>query len=479
MTKKRLHGQVFTPPLIVQRMLDTAGYVGDTVLTHTLWEPSFGEGVFLVEAVKRIIDASDTPQEARDSIQANIHGVELDADLYATAIRTLETYASSRGVTGVVWGQNLRQGSALDDSLSSTAYDFVVGNPPYVRIHNIPLEDRERVKSYRFTTGITDLYVAFFELGINRLAEGGILAFITPNSFMKNVSQKLFRKFLVDDCLVSELIDYRDTKVFDDADTYATITIIDKRQQNKEITYTLEQANQTQTRTIPYAEINEIAWNFADFNGVESKQRTNPNTFADKLKVQNGILTMRNGVFIDSHPREGVGGTVIFHGYEVESEILRPIVKASKYQGEPVTARVIYPYDEQGDPLAETVLQNKYPKAYSYLLARKGELLTRDADKNAQWYQYGRSQGIKALRGKKYVMSPILHRASKVELFELSEDCIVYGGFFITLFNNADIGTIRAELAKPEFIEYSMLVGKDMAGGYVSIKPLNMKNYRY
>lgn len=480
MTKKKIHGQVFTPLPIVNRMLDMTGYMGNTVLSKTLWEPSFGEGVFLLEAVKRIIDVAETPQDALRAIQNNIYGVELDPELYMATVARLRAYTESRGVVGVDWEKNLRQGSALEDSLSDVTYDFVVGNPPYVRIHNIPAEDRDRVKSYRFTTGTTDLYIAFFELGLNRLKDDGSLVFITPNSFMKNVSQKPFRKFLSDELLISELVDYRDTKVFDDADTYATITVLRKGHKNKNISYTLEQSGQIRHRKIPYAEIKETAWNFADFDGVMKRQKQLKHVFSDKLKVQNGLATLRDKIFIDSKPVIGKSeGQILFNGHEVESGILRPIVKSSRYQGEEIVGRALYPYDGDGKPLSESTLRDTYPNAYNYLLSYKEELLSRDLDQGAQWYQYGRSQGIKSLIGKKYVMSPIISEKSKVKLFELSEDCLVYSGFFVTLHDDKDLSMIRKELASKEFISYAMLVGKDMSGGYVNIKPLNVKEYRY
>lgn len=480
MTKKKIHGQVFTPLPIVKRMLDTVGYTGNTVLSKTLWEPSFGEGVFLLEAVKRIVEVAETPQDARRAIENNIHGVELDNELYMATIAHLRAYTESLGVDGVDWEKNLRQGSALDESLSEITYDFVVGNPPYVRIHNIPVEDRERVKSYRFTTGTTDLYIAFFELGLNKLADNGTLVYITPNSFMKNVSQKPFRKFLSDESLISELVDYRDTKVFDDADTYATITILTKGHKNTSISYTLEQSGQTQHRTIPYSEVDETAWNFADFEGVMNSQKQLNRVMSEKLKVQNGLATLRDKIFIDPKPfiKESEG-RILFNGHEVEAGILRPIVKSSRYQGGEISGRALYPYDDEGKPLTESTLRDTYPHAYAYLLSHKQELLSRDLDRGAQWYQYGRSQGIKALIGKKYVMSPVINSKSKVELFELPEDCLVYSGFFVTLYDDNDLTSVRKELTSKEFIAYAMLVGKDMSGGYVNIKPLHVKEYRY
>lgn len=47
------NGQVFTPPAIVQMMLDHCNYQGCKILKKHIIDNSCGEGAFLCEAVKR------------------------------------------------------------------------------------------------------------------------------------------------------------------------------------------------------------------------------------------------------------------------------------------------------------------------------------------------------------------------------------------------------------------------------------------
>ena len=47
--------QIFTPPTIVNKMLDMIGYTNDNIATNTILEPSFGDGAFLVPIVQRIL----------------------------------------------------------------------------------------------------------------------------------------------------------------------------------------------------------------------------------------------------------------------------------------------------------------------------------------------------------------------------------------------------------------------------------------
>ena len=49
------HDQVFTPDYIVKKMLDDIDYRGEN-LRKTIFEPSFGDGAFLVEIVSRILE---------------------------------------------------------------------------------------------------------------------------------------------------------------------------------------------------------------------------------------------------------------------------------------------------------------------------------------------------------------------------------------------------------------------------------------
>ena len=64
-------------------------------------------------------------------------------------------------------------------------FDMVIGNPPYVRQEKIKEIKPYLEKYYNTYTGVADLYVYFFEKGLNILKENGIFAFICSNKFAK------------------------------------------------------------------------------------------------------------------------------------------------------------------------------------------------------------------------------------------------------------------------------------------------------
>jgi len=65
-------------------------------------------------------------------------------------------------------------------------YDYVVGNPPYVRVQNLPDSQKAMMERlYESTTGNYDIFCPFYERGLDWLdGDGGKLGFITPNQFM-------------------------------------------------------------------------------------------------------------------------------------------------------------------------------------------------------------------------------------------------------------------------------------------------------
>lgn len=52
-------------------------------------------------------------------------------------------------------------------------FDVVVGNPPYVRAKNIDEEIKPSLENWKVVTGNADLYIPFYQLGIELLKDHG------------------------------------------------------------------------------------------------------------------------------------------------------------------------------------------------------------------------------------------------------------------------------------------------------------------
>ena len=67
-------------------------------------------------------------------------------------------------------------------------FDIVIGNPPYVR--GTKFKELKDFFKKNFVTAQyqVDLYVLFIEKAITSLKENGVVSYITPNSWLKNLA---------------------------------------------------------------------------------------------------------------------------------------------------------------------------------------------------------------------------------------------------------------------------------------------------
>jgi hypothetical protein len=107
-------------------------------------------------------------------------------------------------------------------------FDFVVGNPPYVRQELIPApllaEYRGR---YQTMYDRADIYIPFIERSLSVLANGGNLGFICADRWMKNRYGGPLRNLVAEQFHMKIYVDMVDTQAFhSDVVAYPAITII-------------------------------------------------------------------------------------------------------------------------------------------------------------------------------------------------------------------------------------------------------------
>lgn len=108
-------------------------------------------------------------------------------------------------------------------------FDIVIGNPPYVRHERLGKDQKAALQNAfpDVATGTADLYVYFYQKGLNLLRDGGRLAYITPNKFMRAGYGAKLRDQLSKNTKLEVLADFGDLPVFD-ATTYPLIAIFQK-----------------------------------------------------------------------------------------------------------------------------------------------------------------------------------------------------------------------------------------------------------
>lgn len=187
-------GAIFTRREVVDFILDLAGYCASEPLwERSLLEPSFGAGDFLFPAVERLLTARrQALAEGKKvgDITGCIRAIELHRQTFDQVHKKLLNILQQAGFSFLeatelanVW---LVQGDFLLTQLPEN-FDFVIGNPPYVRQELIPAALLQEYRR-RFLTlyDRADLYVPFMERSLGLLAKNGKLSFICADRWMKN-----------------------------------------------------------------------------------------------------------------------------------------------------------------------------------------------------------------------------------------------------------------------------------------------------
>jgi len=123
-------------------------------------------------------------------------------------------------------------------------YDFVVGNPPYVRIQKIPEHVKEYWEDkYEWAEHNYDLYVPFLERTVRSgegegwLAQKGHLGFILSDRFLNVEYGRKIREELPKSLRVDLIFDLRDTRVFEGALNYPAVLIAERDKGTQEGTF--------------------------------------------------------------------------------------------------------------------------------------------------------------------------------------------------------------------------------------------------
>jgi type I restriction-modification system DNA methylase subunit len=117
---------------------------------------------------------------------------------------------------------------AFAEVFKSGGFDVVLGNPPYVRQEEIKAQKPALKKVYKCYTGVADLFVYFYERGIELLKTGGQFAFISSNKWYRSGYGEKLRTWLAARTRLHALIDFGDAPVFE-AIAYPTIVLLERR----------------------------------------------------------------------------------------------------------------------------------------------------------------------------------------------------------------------------------------------------------
>lgn len=366
------HGDVFTSPEVVQFMLDTIGYTSEVNLSHYyILEPSFGYGDFLFEIHHRIIESAKkynfNPNEV---FQECVFGCEIDSNKYDDCITRLKVLMPDFSPC------NLRKQDFLFSNWGHK-FDFVIGNPPYVRYENIPTEVRDiykiKFKSFHYRC---DLYVLFYEHSLYCLKPFGKHCFICSNRWLKNEYGKKLRHLICRNYNLEKIIDVERLDAFqENVLAYPVISVISNSVNQNAIEFASIDKLKNLNNNI-YYEIKRYS-KYEDFSCIFHKSLYSelPTIEEQNFSIGIGVATGADRIFIAKDLKA-----------TIEEELLLPIICAKDLSGNKFQYNGLYllnPYDKLGN----LIDINKYPKAKAYLEQYRTILQQRHIVKNnRKWY---------------------------------------------------------------------------------------------
>ena len=493
--EKEVNGAVYTPEYIREQIVSRVLSQLDGQLSEKKFaDIACGCGGFLITLARHLHEAGISYREIFTNC---LYGVDI-ADYSISRTRLMLTLLALEEEDKEDYQFNLIHANSLsfnwekvEEVRQHGGFDAIVGNPPYVGASKIDEESKTLVKLWEVSkTGKADMYIPFFQIGIENLMPNGILGYITVNNFYRSVNGRALRHYFAHRRYEVSIVDFGAEQIFQGRSTYTCLCFV-RNVDDGAVYYTKCESDRLR-------ELQEENFERFDYNNLEGQESWSllPNREQDFISrireagiplekyatIRNGFATLRNDVYLFVPTREderyyyfeSEDGEV-----QVEREICRNAVKGNilrcEEDFETNIEKLIFPYRTVERnvvlPIEEDVMRMCYPCAYRYLENKRGVLNERSkSDKIKPWYLYGRSQALN-VTGYKLLFPYIADNP----YFILSEDrdLMFYNGYCILDESLEKLRFLQKLLSTRLFWHYIEVTSKPYGGNFYALA----KNY--
>ena len=201
---------------------------------------------------------------------------------------------------------------------SKEGFDIVIGNPPYVEAKKLKYIASTLKEKFAVYSGTADLSIYFNELGLNLLAEKGIISYITTNKFFNTGYGEKVRRQLSSQH-INIILNLEQVEVFENVLVSSVIFNISKRIKMPKNIFTYEKfyklnfqefkrqfiERQNMLGTYLQEYLNEKEWSFANMKQLILKEKIENGHLLlkdiDGVKIYRGVTTGYNPAFIISN----------------------------------------------------------------------------------------------------------------------------------------------------------------------------------
>lgn len=489
-----VNGAIYTPSEIREYIVtQTFNRIGNQIDDAKIADISCGCSGFLYTAAKEL--RTRTGNSFRQIFENQLFGLDIQEYSITRSKLLLSLFALYEGEDAAEFHFNLHQGDALifewrNHYENFGGFQIIIGNPPYVCARNLDQFVKENLRNWSVSTsGNPDLYIPFFQIGYENLAQNGILGFITMNSFFKSLNGRSLRSYFAQNNATVRVVDFGTTQIFKSKSTYTCICFLEKLQQDyieyfkstqKELPTDLNQYSR-----IPYRNLNaKKGWNLNNHEIISRIEATGT-SFGEKYKTRHGIATLKNDIYIFKPVAEDDDFFYLQNGnlYPIEKGICKDILNSNKLSRnidfDNVVEKVIFPYNEEKRPKAieEDSFREKFPRAFEYLQVKKNILAERDKGKGnyEKWYSFGRTQSLERIENKLFF--PKFSDRIPSYLISNDNDLLFYNGQAIVGHSDQEMLFVKKILESRLFWYYIKTTSKPYTADYYSLNGTYIKNF--
>jgi adenine-specific DNA-methyltransferase len=234
-------GQFLTPPVVARYMAEKLGSIPDQ---SRILEPAIGSGTLACAVIERLI-AEGQPKEIW------LDGFEIDPEMLSSARSALQQSVMMAQEVGIRIHVRLFEEDfiayalsclnpqpslmAQTDHLSALPYDFIISNPPYLKLSRETPDNASDLS--RYLRHHANLYTAFMSASAGLLSPQGRACFLVPRGFCSGKYFTPFRKDFLRQAVPEEihLFESRNETFADDEVLQENIIISFRHRQAHEV----------------------------------------------------------------------------------------------------------------------------------------------------------------------------------------------------------------------------------------------------
>lgn len=264
-------------------------------------------------------------------------------------------------------------------------FDLLICNPPYVRHHHIPNQEKRRLQAKVLEekgiaiNGLAGLYCYFLLLCDSWMADGALAGWLVPSEFMDVNYGSSVKNYLLDKVTLMQVHRFDPCDLqFGDALVSSVVVWFNKRKPPRDhavrFTYGGALRKPKVDRRVAVAELRRTA-KWTRFPLAEYTEAPAGPVLGDFFDIRRGIATGGNKYFILTPDEIAQRGLPI--------ELFRPILPSPRYvledeiatdgNGNPVSSRPLFLLDCR---LTEEEIRQRYPSLWSYLEAGRAQGVT-------------------------------------------------------------------------------------------------------